>query len=96
MSPTNLSGSRTIKASPFGSHATTLLSSLRNISINFRGNGLECPGLLGVPGLLAADKAGDTEVPRVELRRPELLPPELLVVAGDEERFAPGLTESPG
>jgi len=32
-----------VKASPFGSQETTLGSSLRSISINFRGKGLECP-----------------------------------------------------
>jgi hypothetical protein len=84
-----------MNASPLGSHATTLESSLRSISINFRGNGLEWPALLEPPGLLAAESAGETEAPRVELLRPELLPPELFVVAGDVERLAPGLTDRP-
>lgn len=86
-----------MNASPFGSHATTLESSFRSISISFRGNGLECPVLLEAPpGLLEGDAAGDSDVPRAELRRPEL-PLELLVFAGDDERFAvPGLTDIPG
>ena len=95
MSPTNLSASRTINPSPLGNHATTLASSFRSISINLRGKGLECPVLLEPPGLLVADKAGDTDAPRPELRRPEL--PELLVVAGDEDKLAaPGLRDKPG
>jgi hypothetical protein len=78
-----------MKASPFGNQATTELSSLRNISINLRGKGLECPA--GLPGLDTADKAGDIEAPRPALRRPEL--PELMVLAGELES-APGELES--
>ena len=50
--------------------------------------------MLLAPGLLEADKAGDTDAPRAELRRCEL-PLELLVLAGDEERAA-GLKVTPG
>jgi hypothetical protein len=52
MSAMNESTSRTMKASPAGNHETTLISSKRNISINFRGNGLlpGLPGIVGVPG----------------------------------------------
>lgn len=85
-----------MNASPFGSHATTLESSFRSMSINFRGKGFECPVLLEPPGLLVAESAGETETPRLELLRPELLSPELLVVAGEVERVAPGLRDTPG
>ena len=67
MSVTNKSGSRTIKASPFGSQHTTLASSLRSISMSFRGNGLEWP--VEDPAELADtdDNAGDTDPPRPRL-----------------------------
>mmetsp|Transcript_44730 Transcript_44730/g.66386 ORF Transcript_44730/g.66386 Transcript_44730/m.66386 type:complete len:192 (+) Transcript_44730:995-1570(+) len=43
ISETNRSVSRTLKASPLGSHETIEGSSVLSISINFRGKGLECP-----------------------------------------------------
>lgn len=43
MSATNLSGSRTMNASPRGNQHTNDGSSFFSISINLRGNGLECP-----------------------------------------------------
>lgn len=63
MSETNRSGSRTTKASPLGSQLTTLASSLRSISISFRGKGLECP-VDPDPGLDVADNAGETDPAR--------------------------------
>ena len=61
MSVTNRSESRTVKASPRGNQQTIAASSLRNISISFRGNGLECPvGAVGViPGDVCSEVAGE-------------------------------------
>lgn len=88
-----------MNASPFGSHETTLASSFRSISINFRGNGFECPVLLAL-GLDVADRAGETDVPRVVTslcERPDRSLLEVVVTAGDVAKAAPpGLNETPG
>ena len=47
-----------MNASPFGNQLTMFWSSFFSISINFLGNGLECP-VDEDPGLDAADNAGD-------------------------------------
>ena len=52
----NLSGSRTVNESPLGNQHTTSGSSLRSISISFRGNGFECPD---PPGDDEAESAGE-------------------------------------
>lgn len=58
ISVTKRSASLTENASPLGSHATTEGSSLRSISISFRGNGFECPVEAGDD---VADNEGDDD-----------------------------------
>ena len=100
ISVTNLSGSLTIKASPLGNQQTMFWSSLRSISISFRGNGLEWPVLwplplpLPVPGLDAADNAGDTDGSRVDVLCDRRDPDDVLGLV--DKVFPPGLSVTPG
>lgn len=77
MSAIKASVSRTTKASPLGSQATTLESSFWSMSINLRGKGLEVVVVgveveLGVPGALAEERAGETDAPRCAATRDEV------------------------
>ena len=61
--------------------------------MSLRGNGFECPAPLeGVPGLDEADRAGETDPPRVERLLDLVVLPDVLGL----ELSADGLTPIPG